>query len=95
MSDIRLTFGEFYIYVMIAGAILGALFGLVPLILGRRKNRTRLGVYGFIASIIGGAVAPLLGIIVAGIFFWLVIRERPNGDDKPLDTHDQPGSASE
>ena len=95
MNDILLSYRELYIYVMIAGAFLGALFGLVPLIIGRRKNRKRLGVYGFIASIVGGAIAPLLGLIVAGIFFWLVIREKPSSNDSHSDTKDQPESAAE
>jgi len=77
MSDIQLTIREFYLYIIIGGAILGALFGLVPLLIGRRRGRARLGLYGFIASIVGGAIAPLLGLIVAGIFSWLVIREKP------------------
>ena len=77
MDDFETTFRGLFIYVVIIGAILGALFGLAPLILGRRRNRARLGLYGFIASIVGGAIAPLLGIIVAGIFSWLVIREKP------------------
>jgi MFS family permease len=95
MNDILLSYRELYIYVMIAGAILGALFGLVPLIIGRRKNRKRLGVYGFIASIVGGAIAPLLGLLVAGLFFWLVIREKPSTDDSHPDKNDQPESAAE
>ncbi|HKP68922.1 MAG TPA: hypothetical protein VJV05_06540 [Pyrinomonadaceae bacterium] len=80
MSDIQMTIREFYVYIIIGGAILGALFGLVPLLLGRRRNRARLGLYGFIASIVGGAIAPLLGMIVAGVFAWLVIREKPAAD---------------
>jgi MFS family permease len=95
MNDILLSYRELYIYVMIAGAIVGALFGLVPLIIGRRKNRKRLGVYGFIASIVGGAIAPLLGMLVAGLFFWLVVREKPSTDDNRSDKNDQPESAAE
>ncbi len=74
MNDIELTYREVYLYVIIVGAVLGALFGLAPLILGRRRNKSRLGVYGFLASIVGGAVAPLLGLVVAAIFSWLVVR---------------------
>lgn len=77
MNEIELTYREFYIYVIIGGAILGALFGLIPLLLGRKRGKARLGTYGFIASIVSGAIAPLFGLIVAAIFFWLVIRENP------------------
>ena len=95
MSDIQLTFREFYLYVIIGGALLGALLGLAPLLLGRRRNKARLGLYGFIASIVGGAIAPLLALIVAAIFSWLVIREKPAGSTTPPDAGDNSGSASE
>ena len=96
MSDIQLTIREFYLYIIIGGAFLGALFGLVPLLMGRRRGRARLGLYGFIASIVGGAIAPLLGLIVAGIFAWLVIRERPAPDGtSSTDAGDNSASTAE
>jgi len=96
MSDIQLTFRELYIYVIIGGALLGALLGLVPLLLGRRRNKARLGLYGFIASIVGGAIAPLLALIVAGVFAWLVVREKPAAENaSPPDAGANSGSPSE
>ena len=95
MSDIQLTFRDFYIYVIIIGAILGALLGLVPLLLGRKRGKARLGLYGFIASIVGGAIAPLLALIVSGIFAWLVIREKPAAGNTSSDAGDSSGSTSE
>lgn len=86
MNDIELTYREFYLYVIIGGAILGALLGLIPLILGRRKNKPRLGLYGFLVSIVAGALAPLFALVVAGIFSWLIVKDRPvstNGTDGP------------
>lgn len=74
MNNIEFSFREFYLYVIIGGAILGALFGLIPLILGRRMNKQRLGLYGFLASIVGGAIAPLLSIIITAIFSWLIVK---------------------
>lgn len=96
MSDIQMTIREFYLYVIIGGAILGALLGLVPLLLGRRRGRAKLGLYGFIASIVAGALAPLLALIVVGIFSWLVVREKPAaGDASSRDAGENSGSASE
>ena len=95
MSDIELTFRQAYLYVIIGGAILGALLGLAPLILGRRRNRGRLGAYGFIASIVSGAIAPLLAILVAGIFTWLVVREKPATIADTPKTGDDSDNASE
>jgi MFS family permease len=86
MNDIELTFREFYLYVIIGGAILGALLGIIPLVLGRRRNRARLGWYGFIASIVGGAIAPLLALIVTAIFSWIIVK-------KPVQTNDGDGAS--
>lgn len=86
MNDIELTYREFYLYVIIGGAILGALFGIVPLILGRRRNKGRLGWYGFLGSIVAGAIAPLLGLVVTGIFTWIILKGKPadtNGANGP------------
>ena len=77
MNDIVLTYRELYLYVIIGGAIVGALLGLVPLMLARKRNKGRLGLYAFLASIVAGAIAPLLAIIVAAIFSWLIVREKP------------------
>ncbi|HEX6124988.1 MAG TPA: hypothetical protein VFZ23_06390 [Pyrinomonadaceae bacterium] len=76
MNEIALTYREFYLYVILAGAVVGALLGLAPLLLGKRKNKARLGVYGFLASIVAGAIAPFLALIVTAIFSWLIIREK-------------------
>ena len=79
MDDIALTYRELYLYVVIGGAILGALLGIIPLVLGRRRDKRRLGFYGFLASIVGGAIAPLLAILITAIFSWLIVRGKPAG----------------
>ena len=81
MEDIELTYREFYLYVIIAGAILGALLGIIPLVLGRRRNKRRLGFYGFLASVVGGAIAPLLAVVVTAIFSWLIVKDKAVGTD--------------
>jgi hypothetical protein len=96
MNDIELTYREFYIYVIIGGAILGALFGLIPFVLGRKRNKARLGLYGFLASIVAGALAPLFAIVVAAVFSWVITRGAPmptNGSDgSSRGTTPDPGS---
>jgi hypothetical protein len=63
-------------WILIGGA-LGLAVGLVPLILGFVKKNTKLGVFGFLGSIIGGSILGLLlAIPVAGIFVWLILRGR-------------------
>lgn len=93
MNDIELTYREFYVYVIIAGAILGALFGLVPLVLGRKRNKGRLGIYGFLASIVAGALAPLLGLVVAAIFAWVIAKNKSVRTDGA--SRSDPGSPSD
>jgi hypothetical protein len=77
MDEIQLSTGQFYILALIIGAVLGALFGLVPLILGRKRNKGRLGLYGFVVSIVLGAATPLLSIIAVAIFVWLIVKKDP------------------
>lgn len=60
---------------LVFGTIFGILVGLVPLIIGVKKKKTGLGVGGFFASAVSGAVMGLiLSIPIAGIFTWLAIR---------------------
>ena len=73
----ELTYKEFFLYLIIAQVIIGALLGLIPLILGRKRNRARLGNYGFLATVVGGAISVLMGLIVVCIFVWLILRKKP------------------
>ena len=86
MNDIELTYREFYLYIIIGGAIAGALLGLVPLRLGRRRGKTRLGWYGLIAAAVAGGLAgPVLSLIVVGIFAFVILRDSgtaPKSDEK-------------
>lgn len=76
MEPIHLSYSEFYLYIAVIGAALGVIFGLVPLILGRRRHQGKLGLIGFAASIVAGAIAPLLSIIVVAVFVWLILRKK-------------------
>lgn len=95
MSEIELSFREFYIYVVIGGAVLGALFGLVPLILGRRRKKPRMGWYGLAASTIAGAFAPLIAIVVAAVFAWLIIRDSGSADQSSSDKASEGGESAD
>ena len=94
MSEIELTYRNFYLYMIIGGAILGALAGIVPLILGRRRGKGRLGWYGLLASIVAGAIAPLLGIVVTAIFSWMIVRN-PAKPSAPEETDSSERPAAE
>ncbi len=70
---------DFYGIAMI-GAALGFLLGLIPLILGLIKKERKYAMFGFLGSLIGGALLGIfLSIPIASIFTWLILR-------KPKDT---------
>jgi len=72
----ELTKQQVLIYILLVDIALGVLFGLIPLILGIRRDRRRLGLYGFVASIVGGALTPLVSIVAVAIFSWLIIKKK-------------------
>lgn len=62
---------------LIVGAIAGFVVGLVPLILGFTRGRKKLAVFGFLLALAAGTIFSLLGAIpVAGVFTWLILRNR-------------------
>ena len=75
MEPIHITYNELLIYIVLAGVIIGILLGLIPLILGIKRKKRNYGVYGFFASVVGGAISPLVSIIAVSIFTWLIVRK--------------------
>ncbi len=71
MLLIRVTFWD----LVLIGVGVGLVLGLIPLILGFVKNKRNLGVYGFIASIGGGALSSILSLIVVIVFTWLIVKK--------------------
>ena len=75
MEELRRAYQEYYYYILAADIGIGLLLGLIPLIIGIKKNQRKLGIIGFIASIIGGALSPILSIIIVSVFVWLILRK--------------------
>lgn len=73
MQPFRITFWN----LVLIGVGIGVVLGLIPLILGFVKNKRSLGIYGFIASIIGGAISSILSLIIVIVFVWLILK-KPN-----------------
>ena len=66
---------DFYRITMI-GAALGFLLGLIPLVLGLIKKERKYAMFGFLGSLIGGALLGIfLSIPVTAIFTWLILRK--------------------
>lgn len=83
MEPIHITYNELLVYIVIGGMILGVLLGLIPLILGIKRKKRNYGVYGFFASIVGGAISPLVSIIAVAIFIWLISKK--SAAEKPVE----------
>ncbi len=71
MLLIKVTFWD----LVLIGISVGVVLGLIPLILGFVKNKRNLGVYGFIASIVGGSISSILSLIIVIIFIWLILKK--------------------
>ena len=83
MEQIKLTYSEAVMYLALAGVLIGVLLGLVPLILGFKKKKRQYAIFGFVASIICGAIMPLLSIIVVAVFTWLILRKTSTENNPP------------
>lgn len=80
---IELTVTQF---ALIVGVISGFIFGLIPLILGLRKQNRRYAFLGFVLTILAGAFFSLLGALpVAAVFVWLILK-KPGETAPPAQT---------
>ncbi|MEP6902146.1 MAG: hypothetical protein ABJA66_10380 [Actinomycetota bacterium] len=75
LKQIELAYQEYYYYILLLRIGAGVSMGLIPLILGIRRKKRNLGVWGFIVSIVGGTITPILLIIIVPIFVWLILRK--------------------
>ena len=74
---------DFYKITLI-GAALGFLLGMIPLVLGLIKKERKYAMFGFLGSLIGGALLGIfLSIPVTAIFTWLILRKPNNEPIKP------------
>lgn len=87
-EEMQVFFNENFYYIVLAGVGIGLVLGLAPLLLGLRRNKRNLGLAGFLLSGIVGALSPLLSIIVAAIFTFLVVRKAPGQTTPKADDND-------
>ena len=82
MDGIRLTQTEAFAYLILIHAGIGLILGLIPLVIGIRKGKAKLGLIGLLVAVVGGALIGFLGSIPAmGIFTWLVLRDKHVAED--------------
>ncbi len=89
MEPIKINTREAILFLTLIGVAVGLVLGLVPLLYGRMKGKTRLGVIGFFVSIVAGAIWSILPLFVMLTFVFLIIRDpkrsidEPNSDENP------------
>lgn len=76
MEPIRLNTREAVLFLTLVGIAVGVVFGLVPLIYGRIKGKFRLGLTGFVISIVAGAIWSILPLFVMITFVFLILRDQ-------------------
>jgi hypothetical protein len=76
MENIKISYNEAIYYITVINVVLGFLFGTFPLISGFIMKNRKYGVYGFIGSIVGGAILGIfLSYPIAAILTWLILRK--------------------
>ncbi len=84
MDNIQISIEQARNYIILINIVLGLLFGTFPLLCGIKMNNRKYGVYGFIGSIIGGAILGVfLSFPIAAGFTWLILKKpvTANSDD--------------
>ncbi len=76
MDDMVFTIRELLLYLMVIGIVIGALLGLIPFLLGRRRGQATLGIYGLLACTVTGAVTPIIALIAAAVFVWIIVKKK-------------------
>ena len=85
IEQFRQFYQQNFYYIIAIQLAMGALLGAIPLILGIRNNRKSLGIIGFVVTVVLATVSPILALIVAVVFTFVVRRRdpKPVGSDDP------------
>lgn len=76
MEQLILTKSEIVLYLTLINVLLGVLLGSFPLIVGLILKNRKFALYGFVVSIIGGAIlGVLLSYPIAAVFTWLILKK--------------------
>lgn len=79
-----MTTTEAALYITLFNTVLGIILGSIPLILGFLRKERSYAVFGFLGSVIGGALLGLfLSLPIAVIFVWLILRKPGSIVDSP------------
>jgi hypothetical protein len=73
MAQVQMSMKEFAMYAMIINIGVAILLGLILVFLGRWKNNIKLGLWGLVAAVAGGAIAGFFASIPIFIIFIVLI----------------------
>lgn len=66
---------DYFVSMAVRGLVVGIGIGVVILALGFWKQKKSLGLYGFVASTIGGALlSGIFSLLLFLVFAWLILR---------------------
>ena len=69
---------NYFYYILGIQIVIGLLFGLAPLIFGIKRGKRSLGLISFVVcGVIGGALSPLLSLVIAIVVTILIMRGKP------------------
>lgn len=92
MALVQMSVKEFAMYAMIINISVAILLGLILLFLGRKKDKTKLGLWGLVATVAGGAIAGLFASIpVFIIFIVLIFRNAAPNTEPEVTTAEEEG----
>jgi hypothetical protein len=77
MDPSQMSMRDVLIYGIMIHAGIGFVLGLVPLVLGFIKGKTKYGILGLVCGTLGGALLGLILSVPSMIFFtWLILRKK-------------------
>jgi MFS family permease len=91
----------YWVGIFLGGFVVGALCGLLPLLVGLKKQRRGLALAGWISCVVAGLILGLLlAIPVALVFTVVILFLKPRGGREqppsvPADEHDRPAARSQ
>tara|TARA_Y100001970_G_scaffold222937_1_gene274374 strand:+ start:6955 stop:7191 length:237 start_codon:yes stop_codon:yes gene_type:complete len=68
----------YFVGVIFGALIMGAIIGLIPLILGINKGQKQLGIIGLVSCIVGSLILGLFLSIPIAIVFTIIILTKSN-----------------
>lgn len=86
LKQTELAYQEYYYPILLIRIGAGVLMGLIPLIIGIRRKKRNLGIWGFIVSVIGGTITPVLLIIIVPVFLWLILKKAKINESATVET---------